>query len=88
VAAGDQPGQRQAHHVVFADDDAMDVLLDAVEELGRPPRLKGPFLHWRSSLEPGCCASAALRKTSRLEAIDARVLRKTCACPRHFGDGL
>ena len=45
VPAGDQPSERQAHHAVLAHDDAVDVLLDAVEQLGGAARLERSFLH-------------------------------------------
>jgi hypothetical protein len=48
VAAGDQTRQRQAHDPFLADDNAVDVLLDPVEELGGAAGLERQFLHWRS----------------------------------------
>jgi len=40
VTAGHQPRGRQPHHTLLADDDAMDVLFDPSQKLGRATRCK------------------------------------------------
>lgn len=45
MSSGDKAREREAHDSVFADDDAVDVLLDPVEQLSRAPGLEGRLLH-------------------------------------------
>ena len=40
MAAGDESRRGQPHDAILADDDAVDVLLDPAEELGRAPGLQ------------------------------------------------
>ncbi len=40
MPAGDEAGRGQPHDTILADDHAVDVLLDAAEELGRTPGLQ------------------------------------------------
>jgi len=47
VAAGDQAGEGKSHDAVRADDCAVDIPLDALEQLCRAPGLEGRFLRRR-----------------------------------------
>ena len=48
MSSGDKTRPREAHDAVLADDDAVDVPLDPVEQLSRAPGLEGRLLHWGS----------------------------------------